>query len=471
MKKKITLLMAIVLIVAVAVCLVACDNSETEQTDTTANITTDTNTNTTTYTAVTAYEIAVKHGFVGTEEDWLASLKGENAQASFTISDLYEAAVEAGFTGDFLDFVREYFSGEDTTIDNTYATSKAILSAVTIKSKFTISTYNYWSRRYEESQATSGGAGVIYKLDKVNGDAYIITNFHVVYNASSTNSNHLSEDVTVYLYGSEYTDMGISATVVGGSAYYDIAVLKVTNSERLRNSDARAAEISEEDVTVGQTAIAIGYPEAETMSVSAGVVRVDSQKITVAVDGVNNYELRAMGVDAAINSGNSGGGIFDANGKLIGIVNARYNSSSVEDMGYGIPVYIATSVADNVIYNCNGTTSVAVKKCTIGVTTQISDSYMSYNETTGKTSVVEKITVAELTGGGLAESVLQDGDELISLTLNGTTKAVTRNYMLGELLLNARPGDTLTIKFTRGGAEMTADIVLTAESFADSYVK
>lgn len=467
--KKITILTAVILVIACIFCLVACDNGndaiDATGSDSQQNVDT-----VVTPTAVTAYEIAVKHGFVGTEEDWLNSLKGEAAEVAFSIQDLYDAAVSAGFSGDFLDFVNEYFSA-DATVDGTYAVSKAILSAVTVKCSFTISQYNPWTRRYEESTATSGGAGVIYKLDKVNGDAYIITNFHVVYEASSTTSDHLSDNVTVFLYGSEYTDMSIPATVVGGSAYYDIAVLKVTGSSVLRNSDAKAAEINEEDVTVGQTATAIGFPAGEGMSVTSGIVSVDSEKINVAVDGTNSYPLRVMRVDAAINSGNSGGGLFDADGKLIGIVNAKYNSTSIENIGYGIPVYIATSVADNVIAYCNGTTKVAVYKCSVGVTTAADYSKMVYDPSTGKTSIVENVKVVSTTDDGLVKGILQEGDLLVSATLNGVTKTINRNHVLGELLLNARVGDTLTITFQRDGVEQSAEIVLTVDSFSELYVK
>ena len=76
----------------------------------------------------------------------------------------------------------------------------------------------------------SAGSGVIYQMDKTAGDAFIITNYHVVYDASSNTENGISDDISVYLYGSEIEEKAIEATYVGGSLYYDIAVYHVDTS-------------------------------------------------------------------------------------------------------------------------------------------------------------------------------------------------------------------------------------------------
>ena len=110
------------------------------------------------------------------------------------------------------------------------ASAKWLRSAVSIVCNFTRTVQNSGYRpgmggtRTEEY--SSAGSGVIYELDKENGDAFIITNYHVVYDSNSDTFNGVSNDISVYLYGSEIDEKAIKATYVGGSLYYDIAVLR-----------------------------------------------------------------------------------------------------------------------------------------------------------------------------------------------------------------------------------------------------
>ena len=104
--------------------------------------------------------------------------------------------------------------------DLSLATAKGLMSTVRVISKY--------------ASSLSQSAGVIYKLDKSAGDAYIITNYHAVANSE----NGISDNISVFIYGSEINDLAISADYVGGSMYYDIAVLKIENSDILKASDA-----------------------------------------------------------------------------------------------------------------------------------------------------------------------------------------------------------------------------------------
>lgn len=419
--------------------------------------------------AVSAYDLAVKNGFQGTEQEWLDSLKGTdgtnglngtdgtNGSAFFSIEDVYDAAVKRGYTGDFMTFLSEYVK-VNVSEDNIHSVSSSILSAVIVTSKFTEQSYDWFGRPLGESDATSGGAGVIYKLDKAQGSAYIITNFHVVYYANSLQENHISNAINVYLYGSTYEETAIPATFVGGSAYYDIAVLRVSDSDVLKNSDARAVTVAENEVAVGQTAIAIGFPASMGMSVTSGIVSVDSESINVKVDDVNAYPLRVMRVDTAINSGNSGGGLFDSDGKLIGIVNAKYSNTSIENIGYAIPATLATVVADNIIANCTDASKIAVKRCLIGISTSIATSHAEYDESTGRTVIKETVKVVEVSAGGLSEGKLQAGDILTGIKIHEKTYNVTRSYHISERLIEARVGDTVTIYYERDGVKGEAEM-------------
>ncbi len=434
---------------------------------------------------ISAYDIAVNNGFEGTEQEWLDSLKGtdgtnglngsdgENGAAYFSIDDVYEAAVKRGYTGDFMTFISEYVK-VSVNEDNTYSVSNSILSAVIVSSSFTEKKIVYESffgpGKEVLDEVSYGGAGVIYKMDKEQGSAYIITNFHVVYDANSTQANHVSEDIKVYLYGSVYAETAINATFVGGSAYYDIAVLRVSDSDVLKNSDAKAVTVAENEVAVGQTAIAIGFPASMGMSVTSGIVSVDSENIDVKVDDVNSYQLRVMRVDTAINSGNSGGGLFDSDGKLIGIVNAKYSNTSIENIGYAIPATLATTVADNIIANCTDASKIAVKRCLIGVTTTIATSHAEYDAATGKTVIIETIKVYSVNAGGASDGKLEMDDILTGVKINGKTYTVTRSYHLSEKLISARVGDTVTIYYERNGVKGEVEYTFGEEDAVEYFV-
>jgi S1-C subfamily serine protease len=126
--------------------------------------------------------------------------------------------------------------------------TRTLLSTVAIDAKLDLRTsYPYYDDFYyggssdTTTEYTSYGSGVIYSIDREAGDAYIITNFHVVYNSASVTSNGISNNIKVYLYGMESDAYAIPATFVGGSLTQDLAVLKVRGSRILAESNAVAA--------------------------------------------------------------------------------------------------------------------------------------------------------------------------------------------------------------------------------------
>ena len=369
--KRIGLLMAVV---ALAVCLVAVFVACDEQGG----------------YGLSAYELAVANGYEGTEAEWLASLEGadgtngengingeDGADRVLSPAELYQEATANGYTGTYLEFLKEYLSSSSSAI-TAYATNNALRSAVSVVCTFDYTSTNIFGQT-QTGNAKSSGSGVIYKLDKASGSCYIITNYHVVYYKNSNTEDKISDDIKIYLYGyqlsSTSVDYAIEATYVGGSLNYDIAVLKVTNSEILKNSDAVSASVATEVPAVGSTAIAVGNPSGGGISATSGVISVQSEYIQMTgADDQTTVQIRVMRVDTAINSGNSGGGLFNANGELIGIVNAKVNFSSIENIGYAIPVSTAVSVAENIIDGAeSGYTS--VRKCMLGIETTISESY------------------------------------------------------------------------------------------------
>lgn len=431
---------------------------------------------------MSAYELAVSNGFDGTEEEWLASLEGkdgtdgengingENGEDRvMSPSELYQEAVANGYTGTYLDFLKEYLSSSSSAI-TAYATNAALRSAVSVVCTFDYTSTNIFGQT-QTGTAKSSGSGVIYKLDKASGSCYIITNYHVVYYKNSNTEDKISDDIKIYLYGyqlsSTSVDYAIEATYVGGSLNYDIAVLKVTNSEILKNSDAVSASVATEVPAVGSTAIAVGNPAGSGISATSGVISVQSEYIQMTgADDQTTVQIRVMRVDTAINSGNSGGGLYNANGELIGIVNAKVNSSSIENIGYAIPVSTAVSVAENILNSAEAGYT-GVRKCMLGIETAISESYAKYNEAAYTYDVYEIIKVSSVDETGISSGLLQAGDILKSVTVKSgeasKTVEITRLYVLTELMLDLRVGDTLSLTVDRDGAEVTVEIVMTKE--------
>lgn len=423
-----------------------------------------------------AYEIAVDNGFEGTESEWLESLKGQDGlngangedgkdAPEITIVDIYNAMVADGYTGSFKDFISEYLS-DSSTVNSEVFVSKAVLSCVSIVSSFTKTVSSgIWGQTSEENYSAAG-SGVIYKLDKESGTAYIITNYHVVYDSKSNTSNGIAKTIRVYLYGKEISSGAMTASYVGGSMNYDIAVLKIENNDIIKNSDAIAVDIADSnDIIIGEKAIAIGNPEASGISVTSGVVSVDSENITMtAADDVTKITLRVIRVDTAVNGGNSGGGLFNAYGELIGIVNAKVIDDSVENIGYAIPSNVAKYVADNIIYYCDNNSAIGMRKCMLGITIQIEDSCAYYDEESKSTKLLQKIVVKDVTSGSLTDGILQSGDVLKSITIGGRKYDITRNFIVVDIMLTARVGDQIGITFTRNGETVTKIVTLTEKS-------
>jgi len=419
---------------------------------------------------LSAYDIAVANGYQGDETSWLESLKGED----LSVSAIYAAACEAGYEGDLLSFLREYLSYDDGELaqagiaPTSAGISQSLLSSVSITCSFQyqVTSYGGWfgmgGGGTTTRQAQQSGSGVIYRLDKEKGDAYIITNYHVVYYYASLTENKISDQIKVYLYGSENEVNAIDATYVGGSMNYDIAVLKIEGSEKLKNSSALAVSVSDSNLlTVGDTAIAIGNAEGEGISVTRGVVSVDSEYIQMqACDNVSIVSYRLLRVDTAINSGNSGGGLFSEDGSLIGIVNAKITSSSVENIGYAIPSNIATYVADNIIETCNGTTITSPKKCMLGISLEVSDSSAYYDAETKTTRIRETVSLNGITSGKPADGVLKTCDVITAIKIGDVTYKIDRSFIAVDVMLTCRVGDTVTVYYTRGGEPGSATFIL-----------
>lgn len=468
MKKRITCIVAVIMIVlTMSVLFVACNGKDGKS----------------------AYDLAVEQGFEGTLEEWLESLKGVNGQngldgkdgfngkdgadGAIDVESLYKKAVEEGFEGSYMDFLRQCLS---LSSDSKAAAGKALLSAVKIRT--VNNTKDKWGR---PNVTTAGGSGVIYKLNKEVGSAYIITNYHVVYNGTSTNTGGISHEIKVFIFGKEREEDAITARYIGGAYDYDIAILQVKDSDVIKNSEVRAVDVAvSRDALVGSTVMAVGNPstggilesfEDFKISVTQGVLCVDSEYIMVADDSGYSIYVRAMRVDAAINAGNSGGGLYNQDGELIGIVNAKSNSKKIENVGYAIPIDVVAGIADYAIAYCNGATVRKVSKCSLGVTTKILSSKAVYDSDLQATRLVETIAVSAFDDDSLVKDLLNVDDVIDSIEIDGKVYVIDREFALDNALwnvkLNDRQSAEIKLNITRDGNKMEIPVTVTASSFKE----
>lgn len=449
---------------------------------------------------ISAYDIAVKNGFVGTEEEWLRSLHGKNGEDApqITITDLYEQAKKDNPDLTYLEFCKQL--GITAQEGNDLAQiANNMMSVVEIYcgwTKTTVSSgglYPVEEKKYEMST----GSGVIIDLNKEAGNALILTNYHVVYNKDSDAAG-ICDTMKLYLHGAAFNlyadetkgfnDGGadaMDATFVGGSMDYDVAVLEIKGSEYLKNSCATKAEFGDsESVKEGEKVFAIGNPDGAGISVTSGVLSVKSEYIYLGAidkrdenndDTVDAVSYRVMRTDAAINGGNSGGGLFNATGKLIGITNAKSVGTDKDDMGYALPILDVKAVYENIMDNRVDGGVGCVKRALLGVMIGVDTSYAEKLDD-GTLNIKQTFSIAEaVTRGACAYGKLFKDDIIVwgqhvSLK-NGIGNKVNfdRRYQLNALLLNVRLGDSLVLGVMRNGKEERVTLVFNSPDFFVDY--
>lgn len=422
--------------------------------------------------SVTAYELAVKNGFKGTEAEWLLSLRGADGEdgEDLDAEALYQTALENGYEGSFVDFCATL----NITVpenNDTQTIADNVRSVVSIYCRYSVTQKGGWlGTNVKTKYGSQAGSGVIIDLDKEDGNALIVTNYHVIYNGESDQKGIL-DDIWIYPYGAynnfsaekgEESGDGIKATYVGGAMDYDIAILKVENSEYIKNSHVTEAKMGNSDtVQLGEEAFVIGNPAGAGIAVTNGIVSVDSEYISMAAldnrdvnsDGkVDGVAFRVMRTSAAINSGNSGGGMFNAEGELIGIVNAKSGGSTTDNMGYALPITQVKAVCDNILANGK-----RVLRATLGVTISVTASKAVVDES-GRLSVEEEFSVVTAAIQGAASyGKLHAGDVFLSASINGGEAVVfTREYQLSYVLLSVRKGDKVTFEMRNSSGEKTS---------------
>lgn len=193
------------------------------------------------------------------------------------------------------------------------------------------------SESSDEDLAQAGtGSGVIYKAE--NGDAYVVTNNHVVEGSDGINV--------------QFADGSVSeAELVGADVWTDLAVLRIPD-----DNVTTVAEFGDSDaLTVGETAIAIGSPLGTdyAATVTAGIISAKDRSVAVDInaDSVPDWETQVLQTDAAINPGNSGGALVNIAGQVIGINSMKIASEGVEGIGFAIPSNDVMQIAEQLETN------------------------------------------------------------------------------------------------------------------------
>ena len=210
---------------------------------------------------------------------------------------------------------------DETVGQNIYELAKKQVVGITSEITYT----NFFG---QISAASVSGTGFI-----ISEDGYIMTNNHVIENAREG-----GYDVSVLTYdGTEYT-----AEIVGYDEANDIAVLKI-DATGLTPVTMGSAD----DIVVGNAVYPVGNPLGElNFTMTSGIISATDRTITTDTDSL---PINMFQIDAAVNSGNSGGPVYDADGEVIGVVTAKTKATGVEGLGFAIPIEDASHIADQLI--------------------------------------------------------------------------------------------------------------------------
>ncbi len=296
---------------------------------------------------------------------------------------------------------------------------KAAPSVVEINVKGVSTTYGLFGGTYETESA---GSGVI-----ISKDGYIITNNHVVEGGT--------EYKVVTYDGTEY-----EASLVGRDEKSDIGVLKIDGK------DLTPAVLGDSDkVSVGDKSVVIGNPLGTLGgTVTDGIISAINREITI-----NNESMNLLQTNATINSGNSGGGMFDGQGNLIGIVNAKESGTTssgttIEGLGFAIPVNEAMDIADQLI--SYGTVK---NRATLGVhVAEVEQGTRGYEPGLYITDVIP--------GGAADKAGLKPYDKIESIDDNEI-----ENYTdLSACLRGKEVGSSIEMEVRRNGEDMDVTVTL-----------
>jgi serine protease Do len=321
--------------------------------------------------------------------------------------------------------IRPVVTSDGTALTGTEIYELGSVSAVGVTTEATTT-----NRIGQTSKSAVSGSGFI-----IREDGYILTNYHVVESAYLG-----GYEVKVFLYD----ETSYTAQIINVEPSNDLAILKIDAN------GLPAVTIGDSDaMQVGEPVYAIGNPLGElTFTMTGGAVSALDREISTESNGgtINMFQF-----DAAVNSGNSGGPVFNQYGEVIGVVTAKYSATGVEGLGFAIPINDAMLAADRIIEKG----AVSGKAAYLGVSnlyTINASEALYYN-------VAEGVMVGQVSPGSCAEKAgLLPKDILTSL---GGIK-IPSVTGLQAALRTWREGDTTTITVFRSGGLLELTVVFDA---------
>ncbi len=332
----------------------------------------------------------------------------------------------------------------DITTDVTEAVEIAADAVVGVTNLQTAGDFWSQSPQAEQEQAVGTGSGVIYKNE--NGTAHVVTNHHVIDGASGIEVT-LSD-------GSK-----VEATVVGSDIWTDLAVLEMDGAKV-----QAVAQFGDSDaLKQGETVIAIGNPLGLDFSgsVTTGVVSGTDRAVPVDLngDGQEDWQAEVLQTDAAINPGNSGGALVNLAGQLIGINSMKIATSSVEGIGFSIPINSAMPVISSIEENGE------MIRPSMGITLMdlIQVPRVDREETLNlPEDVTEGVVVNSVVDGSAAAAA---GMEQFDVIVEMDGVPVADIIELRQHLYNEKEiGDTMTVSAYRDGELMEFELELVDNS-------
>lgn len=332
---------------------------------------------------------------------------------------------KAGGTGDAVIYQSDTKTSTDTDSTGTAKKTNTVesVAATTAASVVEVKTSYVQKGSFFGDYVTSGaGSGVV-----ISKDGYIVTNNHVIDKA---------EEITVTLKsGKEY-----KAKLVGTDDKTDIAVLKIeaTDLTPATFGDSGAVAVGEQIVVIGNPLGSLGG------SVTTGIISATDREIEV-----ENMTMTLLQVDAAVNPGNSGGALFNLNGELVGVVNAKYSSEEVEGLGFAIPINTAKATIEDIIEY-----GYVKGRAQLGITAvEISDLQTAISA--GVTELgVYVYNVND--GSGADKAGLKAGDRLVKID----DTEINSYAVLSKILSKHSVGDSVSVTYSRNGKQSTVDVKL-----------
>lgn len=291
---------------------------------------------------------------------------------------------------------------------------------------------------FENNSASSSGTGFVYKKDATNG--YIITNYHVISG---------SDDIEVILTNGDR----VKATVLGGDAIGDIAVLSIPVNKVIKVADIGNTE----NVQVGSTVFAIGAPMGSEYSgtTTRGCVSAKDRMVSFSINtnGTQDTMMRVIQTDAAINPGNSGGPLISLAGEVIGITSLKLVQEEIEGIGFAIPIEDAMKYMDQL------EKGEKIKRPVLGVQLlDLDETYALFysdirvNDDVKSGAVIQSV----LSNTTASEAGLKKGDIILQVGQNKIKNKAELRYELYKYAV----GDKIKIIYYRDGKTKEIEVTL-----------